>query len=79
MDIQYKVNPKVTSSEFIKILNTSSLGERRPIDDIKTINGMIQNANIIITATLHDEIIGIARAVTDFHYRILSKDWIYKT
>ncbi len=68
MKIEYKVNPPITTDEFIEVLKNSTLGERRPIDDIECIKGMVKNANIIITATQNDKIVGLARAVTDFHY-----------
>ena len=68
MNIEYKLNKDITSSEFIKVLKKSTLGDRRPIDDLKTIKGMIENADIIVTATIDDKIIGVARAVTDFNY-----------
>jgi predicted N-acetyltransferase YhbS len=68
MDIKYEINKQITSDEFIDILQRSTLGKRRPIDDIETIEGMIKHADIIVTATLENNIIGIARAVTDFHY-----------
>ena len=68
MNIEYKLNKNITLSEFIEVLKNSTLGERRPIDDLETIKGMIKNADIIITATIDDKIIGVARAVTDFNY-----------
>ena len=68
MDIEYKVNLTITTDEFIEVLKNSTLGERRPIDDIECINGMVENADIIVTATQNNKIIGVARAVTDFHY-----------
>ena len=68
MNIKYKLNPNISSSEFIEVLRNSTLGKRRPIDDLETIQGMIDNANIIVTATIDDKIIGVARAVTDFNY-----------
>lgn len=68
MNIEYKLNKNITPSEFIEVLKNSTLGMRRPIDDLKTIKGMIDNADIIITATKEDKIISIARAVTDFNY-----------
>jgi predicted N-acetyltransferase YhbS len=68
LNIEYKLNPRLTQSEFIDILNRSTLGERRPIDDLKTIQGMIDNADIIVTAIDDNKIIGIARSVTDFNY-----------
>ncbi|MCB4784582.1 MAG: GNAT family N-acetyltransferase, partial [Sulfurovum sp.] len=68
MNVEYKLNPKLTVGEFIDILNRSTLGERRPVDDLQTIKGMIENSNIIITAMKDEKIIGVARAVTDFNY-----------
>ncbi len=68
MNIEYKLNKNITSLEFIEILKNSTLGERRPIDDLETIKGMLKNADIIITANINNKIIGIARAVTDFTY-----------
>ena len=68
MNIEYKIDPNITVEEFIEILESSTLGERRPIDEKDTIKGMIKNADIIVTAILGDKIIGVARAVTDFNY-----------
>ncbi|SFP90742.1 GNAT family N-acetyltransferase [Hydrogenimonas thermophila] len=68
MNIEYKLNPKLTVNEFINILNRSTLGERRPIDNLKCIDGMLKNADIIVVATNNKKIIGVARSVTDFYY-----------
>ncbi len=68
MNIEYKLNPNITVEEFIEVLKNSTLGARRPIDDLKTIKGMIENSNLIVTASMDNKIIGIARAVTDFNY-----------
>ena len=68
LNIEYKLNPTITPKEFIEVLKNSTLGERRPIDDIATIKGMIENSNLIVTALIDNKLIGIARAVTDFNY-----------
>ena len=68
MNIQYKLNQKLTTEEFIDILNRSTLGERRPIDDKECIEGMLKNADIIVVAVESDKIVGVARAVTDYNY-----------
>ncbi|SFP88814.1 GNAT family N-acetyltransferase [Hydrogenimonas thermophila] len=68
MNIEYKLNPKLTASEFIDILNRSTLGERRPVDDIECIDGMLKNADITIVAIYNKKIIGVARSVTDYNY-----------
>lgn len=68
MNIEYKLNPQLTEVEFIDILNRSTLGRRRPIEDKECINGMLKNADIVITAVENEKIIGVARSVTDFNY-----------
>lgn len=68
MNIEYKLNKNITSSEFIEVLKKSTLSERRPINDLEAIKGMLTNADIILTATINNKIIGVARAVTDFNY-----------
>ncbi|MDC0932503.1 GNAT family N-acetyltransferase [Arcobacteraceae bacterium] len=68
MNIVYKLNKDITPDEFIEVLSHSSLGARRPLDDMQTIKGMIKNADVIITANIGDKIVGVARAVTDFTF-----------
>ena len=68
MNIKYKLNPKLTTDEFIDILNRSTLGKRRPIDDKECIDGMLKNADIIVVAIDNEKIVGVARSVTDYNY-----------
>lgn len=68
MNIDYQINPTLSAKEFINILNRSTLGERRPVDDFECIENMIKNADIIVTAVVNNKIIGIARAITDYSY-----------
>jgi len=66
--IIYKVERDLEPSEFIDVLNRSTLGERRPVDDFNRIKKMCENANLIVTARLDGKLIGVARSVTDFAY-----------
>ncbi|SBS38933.1 hypothetical protein MSP8887_03561 [Marinomonas spartinae] len=68
MNIEYKVNKQISTEEFIDLLKRSTLGERRPIENIKCLNGMLENSNLIITAWDGSKLVGVARSVTDFHY-----------
>ncbi|MDP2850243.1 MAG: GNAT family N-acetyltransferase [Sulfuricurvum sp.] len=68
MLITYQITPNLSTEDFIDILNRSTLGERRPVDDMECIESMIKNADIIVTAVLDEKIVGVARAVTDFSY-----------
>ncbi|MCW9065120.1 MAG: GNAT family N-acetyltransferase [Ignavibacteriaceae bacterium] len=67
-NIIYKVETSLVPSEFIDVLKKSTLGKRRPVDDLKRINEMCKNANLIVTARLDGKLIGIARSITDFAY-----------
>ena len=72
--IEYKINAKISVGQFIKLLQTSSLGERRPIHDQACLQGMLDNSNLIISAWSEHKLIGIARSVTDFHYACYLSD-----
>lgn len=66
--IVYNVESNLDGQEFIEVLNRSTLGERRPVDDFKRITEMCKNANLIVTARLDRKLIGVARSITDFAY-----------
>ena len=67
-DIRYETNTSVSTAEFVSLLKSSTLGERRPIDDLECIEGMLKNSNLIISAWHKDKLVGISRSVTDFNY-----------
>lgn len=67
-EIIYSVEKSLSSDEFIEVLKSSTLAERRPIDDEKRITSMCNNANLIVTARLDGLLIGVARSITDFVY-----------
>jgi predicted N-acetyltransferase YhbS len=46
----------------------STLAERRPIDEPETIRGMLEHAEVIITARIGGRLVGISRAITDFSF-----------
>ena len=64
----YQLEPLLTPDEFIDILRRSTLAERRPVDDRETIVGMLAQADIILTARQEGLLVGVSRAITDFHY-----------
>lgn len=74
MTIEYKVNGPVTTDQFIGLLLSSTLGERRPVEDGECMAGMIDNSNLIVTAWDDDNLVGIARSMTDFHYACYLSD-----
>ena len=74
MNIDYEVREKISAEEFIDILKRSTLGERRPIENEKCIQGMLDHADILVLALDNGKIIGVARAVTDFNYACYLSD-----
>ncbi|WP_339722463.1 GNAT family N-acetyltransferase [Marinomonas primoryensis] len=68
MEVEYKINQTITADQFIGLLSKTSLGARRPIDEIETIEAMLSNANLLVTAWQGDRLIGVARSVTDFAF-----------
>jgi Acetyltransferase (GNAT) family. len=68
MTIRYAVNEHITSTQFINLLKETTLGGRRPVDDTERIQGMLDHANLMVTAWQDDKLVGIARSVTDFHF-----------
>jgi GNAT superfamily N-acetyltransferase len=68
MKAKYTINRPITPTQFVDLLNRSSLGERRPTEDPECMKGMIENSNLVVGAWDSDLLIGIARSVTDFHF-----------
>ena len=66
--IAYRIGNNLDLDVVIDLYRASTLGERRPIDNRACMEGMIQNANLMVTAWEGDLLVGMARTVTDFHY-----------
>jgi ribosomal protein S18 acetylase RimI-like enzyme len=68
MDIEYRANAAIGVEAAIDLYRRSTLGERRPIDRPDIFAGMLEHANLLITAWHGDRLVGIARSLTDFTY-----------
>jgi ribosomal protein S18 acetylase RimI-like enzyme len=66
--VEYALEPDLSADEFVDVLVRSTLAERRPIDEPGAIEGMLRNADVIATARVSGRLVGISRAITDFHY-----------
>lgn len=65
----FRIEPELGAAEFIDLLRRSTLAERRPVDDLPTIDGMLANADLILTArNAEGLLVGVARAITDFSF-----------
>ena len=66
--MDYSHQRKITCEEFVDVLNRSTLGERRPVEDRERIASMLAHASLLCTAWDDQRLVGIARSVTDFSY-----------
>ncbi|MFO0952394.1 MAG: GNAT family N-acetyltransferase [Isosphaeraceae bacterium] len=66
--VNYAVEPGLTAPEFVDLLVRSTLAERRPVDRPQIIEGMLRHADLIVTARADGLLVGVSRAVTDFHF-----------
>lgn len=64
--IKYYKNKNITAMELAKLFSAS--GIIRPVDDLKRIDKMIRKADFIISAYDNNNLVGIARCITDFSY-----------
>jgi predicted N-acetyltransferase YhbS len=66
--IRYETSRQIRPDEFVDLLKRSTLGERRPVDDRKCMEAMLEHANLLCTAWDGDKLVGVARSLTDFEY-----------
>jgi predicted N-acetyltransferase YhbS len=66
--IEYRSGNQTNLAAVIDLYRASTLGERRPIDDVERMQAMMQNANLTITAWDGEQLVGIARSFTDEVY-----------
>lgn len=68
MTITYSLEPDLSAEEFRQVLIASTLGERRPVDDLPRLERMLRQADVIATARDGRRLVGVSRAITDFSY-----------
>ena len=67
-DILYRSDAPLSVAQAIDVYRRSTLGERRPVDRPDIFASMLQHANLVISAWHGEELVGIARSLTDFAY-----------
>lgn len=68
MTISYKLEPDLEVAEFVDVLVRSTLADRRPMNRPDILRGMLEHADIIVTARADEKLVGISRAITDYSY-----------
>jgi ribosomal protein S18 acetylase RimI-like enzyme len=67
MSVTYQLEPELSPAAFLDLLVHSTLAERRP-SEVGTLESMLKNADLILTARVDGLLVGISRAITDFAY-----------
>lgn len=65
---RYSTTDTITPEQFVDLLHRAGFSDRRPVDDRECIAGMLEHANLLVTAWIGSQLVGLARAVTDFVY-----------
>jgi predicted N-acetyltransferase YhbS len=64
----YCVGNAIDLDEVVDLYRASTLGERRPVDDLERMGAMLRGANLVVTARDGARLVGIARSLSDFTY-----------
>lgn len=67
-NITYQVNASLSPETASQLYRDSTLAERRPTDDLDKMRGMLENADLTLTAWEGPTLVGLARTLTDFCY-----------
>lgn len=72
--ITYRLGNDLDLDAVIELYRASTLGERRPVEDRERMRLMLVNANLVVTAWQGEQLVGIARSVSDFSYATYLSD-----
>lgn len=64
--VEYKIENDLSVEEFRSVLENSTLGERRPVNEPDRLGKMLEHGNLIITARDNNRLVGVSRSLTDF-------------
>ncbi len=67
-EIRYEYGNDVDLDAMIELYRSSTLGERRPVDDRRIMADMLAYGNLTVTAWDGAQLVGISRTMTDFTY-----------
>lgn len=68
MTIEYRNGKQLDPAEVSELYRASTLSERRPSNDLGSMEAMLEHANLVITAWEAKLLVGIARSFSDFTY-----------
>lgn len=66
--MEYRYGNQLAPTDVIALYHATSLGERRPIDDLSIVQSMLEHANLVVSAWDNELLVGLSRTLTDFLY-----------
>jgi predicted N-acetyltransferase YhbS len=66
--VTYQTESNLSAEEFRDVLIRSTLGERRPVENMERLSKMVHHANLVITARDNGTLVGVGRSLTDFAF-----------
>lgn len=72
--IRYRAGNDIDLDAVIELYVASTLGARRPVDDRERMGRMLATANLVISAWDGEQLVGIARSLSDFSYATYLSD-----
>ena len=67
MTVTYSVDRRPSVEDLADLYRRSTLAARRPVDD-EIFTAMIESADLLVTAWADDQLVGVARTLTDWLY-----------
>ena len=77
-NLVFKVENGISLQEFQSILEDSGLSARRPMEDPLLLERMIKGSNLLITARLEGQLVGLLRGLSDFATAALLLTWRWR-
>lgn len=66
--LEYAVDKALTVVDFRDLLVRSTLAERRPVEDMECLTGMLSAPALNVTCWDGERLVGLARSLTDYHF-----------
>ncbi|MGH2625094.1 MAG: GNAT family N-acetyltransferase [Anaerolineales bacterium] len=67
-EIDYRLGNRLDLDRVVELYRLSTLGERRPIQDLACMQRMLDEADVLVSGWDGPDLVGIARSLTDFCY-----------
>ncbi len=64
----YRIGNDLDLDQVIDVYRKSTLGARRPVDDRERMEQMLKTANLVVSAWDEQQLVGIARSLSDYCY-----------